>query len=127
MKKNNRILATVLAVTSIIFGLVVYFDKLSTLPVVMVIVVSGVISLIAMMEVFNYQDWWESNPTDFWVTVAAVSAAIIVLATFIIGLDGFMGHLWMSIAAMCCPMFVPVLGVFVGNCGRVLKMEFAVW
>lgn len=127
MKKNNRILATVLAVASIIFGLVVYFDKLSTLPVVMVTVVSGVISFIAMMQVFNYQEWWGSNPANFWLAVSGVAAAILVFSSYAIGFNQIFEHIWIAFAAVCCPMILPVIGVFLGNCGRILKRESAIW
>jgi len=128
MKKVNRKLVAVLAVMSILLGLAVYFDKLLVPAIVVGTVVSIFVTFIAMMQVFHYQEWWgDGNPANFWIAVSAVAAAILVLSTFTIGLSHVFEQLWMSIAAVCCPMVVPAIGVFLGNCGRVLKRESAIW
>ena len=128
MKKRARIMLLVIVVVSILMGTAIGFDTLVIPAIVVGAAASVIVGFIVMMQVYNYEEWgWDYNPSLYWSCFAGV-AAVILLGIFIAaGFNVMSKQLLPTMVAEACPFIVPVLGVFLGNIGRVLRGKSAVW
>lgn len=128
MKKKAKILTWILVGFSILVGIAIYFDTLVIPAIVVGAAASVIVGFIVMMQVYNYEEWgWDYNPSLYWSCFAGV-AAVILLGIFIAaGFNVMSKQLLPTMVAEACPFIVPVLGVFLGNIGRVLRGKSAVW
>ena len=130
MKKKAKILTWILVGFSILVGIAIYFDTLVIPAIVVGATVSVIVGFIVMMQVYNYddEDWgWDYKPALYWSCIAVI-AAVILLGDFIAAeCDVINKKYLLTMVAELCPFIVPLLGVFLGNIGRVLRGKSAVW
>ena len=120
MKKINKKLGTVLAIVSIISCVANYFNVMVLPMVVASFAFSVFVSFVAMMQVYHYENWHCNNPGIFWFAYSAISGVILISVFYAVGFELIENHLAISILTGISPTLAPVMGVFLGDCGRVL-------
>ena len=127
MKKINKKLAIAFAIVCVISCVANYFQVLATPVTKISFGLSIVIAFLAMMQVYNYQNWaWDHNPGTFWFGYSAISGAILVVIFHATGLNLIDQQLSLSLFTGLTPMLIPVAGAFLGDCGRVFKAESSI-
>ena len=121
MKKINKKLAIALAIVCMISCVANYFS-LMVLPIVAVsFVFSAFVGFVAMMQVYTYQSWaWDHNPGRFWFIYSAIIGVILISVFYAVGFGLIENHLGISVLTGLSPALAPVVGVFLGDCGRIL-------
>ena len=120
MKKINKKLAIVLASLCTISCAASYFNVLVLPAIVASFVLSAFVGFIAMMQVYNYEEWHNDNPGMFWFVYSAISGVILISTFYAAGFKLIDDHLAISIMAGLSPALAPVIGIFLGDCGRSL-------
>lgn len=120
MRKVNRILAIVLAVICMVSCAGNYFSILAMPCIVVSFIFSVFIAFMAMMQVLNYQGCENHNPGLFWFVYSAVSGVALIVLFYGAGFKLIDEQFSTSLIIGLAPMILPILGVFVGDLGRIL-------
>ena len=120
MKKFNKRLAIALAALCAIACAASYFNVLALPAALANFVFSAFVGFIAMMQVYHYENWHDKNPGIFWFVYSAVSGVFLISVFYAVGFELIMEHPAISILTGFSPTLTPVIGVFLGDCGRIL-------
>jgi len=121
MKKINKKLGIILAISGILSGISNYFDVLATPILVASLLIAIFVAFIAMMQVYHYQAWsTDCNPGTFWLVYSALGGAFFVFAFYAMGVKLISQSLSIAITMGILPILVPAIGLFLGNVGRIL-------
>ena len=119
MKKVNVKFGVALAIMSLLTMVAFYFEVLSAVMLTISICLSAFISFIAMMNVYHYNGYGY-NTGKFWFAYSAVGGVIIVALIYASGMHLISDHLTLPLIMGLFPVLIPVIGIFLGDCGRVL-------
>ena len=120
MKKSNKKFAIALAIVCVISCIANYFNVMVLPVIVASFVLSAFVGFIAMMQVYHYEEWHSDNPGSFWFVYSAVSGVVLISILYAVCLELVDNHLAISILTGLSPTLTPVMGIFLGNCGRIL-------
>ena len=120
MEKINKKLGIALAIVSVISCVANYFNVLILLAIVASFAFSAFVGFVAMMQVYHYEDWHCDNPGLFWFVYSAISGVVLISVFYMVGFELIEHHLAISILMGLSPTLAPVMGVFLGDCGRII-------
>ena len=119
MKKTNNKFAATLCILSLLSVAAIYFEFAATVVMVIALGFSAFISFIAMMCVYHYNGY-DFNVGQFWFAYSAVCGVIINAAIFAHGTHIMGEHVALSIILGLIPSILPIIGIFIGDVGRIL-------
>ena len=121
MKKFNKTLGIILAILSIISFVANYFNVMDLPVTVVCFAFSVFVGFVAMMQVYHYQEWaTDCNPGMFWFVYSATSGILLIGLVYATGFELIENQLAISIMTGFSPTLVPVIGIFVGDLGRII-------
>lgn len=120
MRRINKRLGIVLAISGILSGIANYFNVLATPTLVTSLVIAAFVAFIVMMLIYNYQSYQEYNPGTFWLVYSALGGAFFVFAFYAMGFNLISQSFSVAIAIGILPILLPTIGLFLGDCGRIL-------
>jgi len=96
------------------------FDTMPT-PLMVANFVLGIFALVlTMMKTYHYQSYYNQNSSWFWFTFSAVTGVILVAIIYGTGLEVINQRVGFALISGLFPMMLPVLGIFIGDVGRIL-------
>jgi hypothetical protein len=120
MEKINLKFGIALEILGILSYLGNYYDVLAGPAIVMSISLSVFLGYVAMMQTFHSGDISFSNPGLFWLTYSSINGVVLICAIYAAGIHLVGEHLSVSLIYGLSPTLVPSIGVFLGDCGRIL-------
>ena len=121
MKNFNKMLGIILAILSLISCAANYFYAMDLPVTVVCFGFSVFVGFVAMMQVYHYQEWsTDCNPGIFWFLYSATSGILLIGLVYVTGFQLIENHLATSILTGFSPTLVPVIGIFVGDLGRII-------
>ena len=119
MKKTNNKFAAALCIMSLLSVAAIYFEFAATVVMVIALGFSAFISFVAMMCVYHYNGY-DFNVGQYWFAYSAVCGVIINAAIFAHGTHIMGEHVAISIILGLIPSILPIIGIFIGDVGRIL-------
>ena len=120
MEKINKKLGIALAIVSVISCVANYFNVLILPAIVASFAFSAFVGFVAMMQVYHYEDWNSDNPGLFWFVYSAISGVVLIFVFYMVGFGLIEDNLAISILTGLSPTLAPIMGVFLGDCGRII-------
>jgi len=118
MKKNVKF-AGALTITSLLTILALYFHVHPMAVLTFSMCLTMLISFIVMMSSYHYNGY-DFNDGQFWFVYSALGGVIIIALLYTNGVHIINPHLAESAILGLAPTTIPVIGLFIGDCGRVL-------
>jgi len=123
MKRTNVKFAGALVIMSILTIAAFYFGVAASLVFTISICLTAFIAFMAMMSTYHYCGYGYSSGR-FWLWYSAVGGVIIIASIYASGMHLIGEHLAYALLMGLFPVIIPVIGVFLGDCGRIiLKAE----
>ena len=122
MENSNWKLGAVLVILSILTYLANYFDVLAVPAIVVSVSLSVFIGCVAMVQTFCYIDneSFNDNPGTFWFIYSSVNGVIMVCVIYALGMHMINEQLSLALLYGISPTLIPSIGVFLGDCGRII-------
>lgn len=120
MEKISLKFGIALEILGILSYLGNYYDVLAGPAIVMSISLSVFLGYVAMMQTFHSGDISFSNPGLFWLTYSSINGVVLICAIYATGMHLIGEQLSVSLIYGLAPTLVPSIGVFLGDCGRIL-------
>ena len=120
MEKFNKWSRFILSAFCILKGIASYYDILSTPILSVTLGLSAIVSSITMLQTYNYQEYETHNSSLLWLIFSALNGTIIVATLYAIGCKAINEQVCKAILMGLSPAIFPVIGLFLGNCGRIL-------
>ena len=119
MKKVNVKFGVALAIMSLLTVIAFYFEVATNLMFTISMGLSVFIAFAAMMGTYHYCGYGYSTGR-FWFWYSSGGGGIIVASIYALGMHLLSEHLANSLLMGLFPSIIPVIGVFLGDCGRVI-------
>ena len=119
MEKVNVKFGVALAIMSLLTVVAFYFELATNLVFTISMGLSLFIAFAAMMGTYHYCGYGYSTGR-FWLWYSAVGGVIIVALIYASGMHLISDHLALPLIMGLFPVLIPVIGIFLGDCGRVL-------
>ena len=120
MEKINLKFGIALEILGILSYLGNYYDVLAGPAIVMSISLSVFLGYVAMMQTFHTGHICISNPGLFWFSYSSINGVVLICAIYATGMHLISEQLSVSLIYGLAPTLVPSIGVFLGDCGRIL-------
>ena len=120
MEKINLKFGIALEILGILSYLGNYYDVLAGPAIVMSISLSVFLGYVAMMQTFHTGHICISNPGLFWFSYSSINGVVLICAIYATGMHLISEQLSASLIYGLAPTLVPSIGVFLGDCGRIL-------
>jgi len=124
MKKINVIFAGALTAMSLLTIGAFYFQVLPMIVLTITYCFSAFIAFAVMMSVYHYNGY-DVNIGQYWLAYSAMGGVIIIALLYATGMHFINAHLAESIIVGMSPTTVPVIGLFLGDCGRIIVKDEA--
>jgi hypothetical protein len=119
MERTNLKFAGALSILSLVTMAAFFFEIAATVVLSISIFFAGFIAFIAMMSTYHYCGYGY-NSGRFWFVYSTVGGAIIIASIYGTGMQLINDHLAQSLMVGLFPTIVPVIGIFLGDCGRII-------
>ena len=120
MERTNLKLAGALTILSLLtMATAFFFEIAATLTLSISIFFAVFIAFVAMMSTYHYCGYGYSSGR-FWFAYSAVGGVIIIASIYGAGMHLIGDHLAQSLIMGLFPTIVPVIGIFLGDCGRII-------
>ena len=119
MKRTNSKLAGALTIMSFLTIAALYFEFAAMVVLTIAVILAAFIAFVAMMGTYHYCGYGYSSGL-FWFAYSAVGGVIIIASIYAAGMQIVSDHLAYSLVMGLFPVIIPVIGVFLGDCGRVI-------
>ena len=119
MKKTDVKFAGALTIMSLLTFAAFFFGIAATVVLTISVCLTAFIAFVAMMCTYHYCGYGYSSG-QFWFVYSAIGGVIIIASIYASGMQLVSDHLALSLVMGLFPVIVPVIGVFLGDCGRVI-------
>lgn len=123
MGKVNNWFGATLAIVSLLTIAAVYFNIAAMAIMGMGWCFAAFVGFVAMMQTYHHKNFCDYNPSTFWFWFS-LTVVVILFVSFVLSTGRFINQeLGIAIVKGGLISLTPMFGLFLGECGRILKNE----